>query len=36
MFQSFVTKLRPGANDASRLSGSSMTSVPMPIPAITV
>ena len=36
MFQSFVTKFLPGANDFSRSSGSSMTSAPMPSPAITV
>src|SRR5690349_9882715 len=36
MFQSFVAKLRPGANDCSRFDGSSMTSVPSPIPEITV
>ena len=36
MFQSFVAKLRPGANDFSRSSGSSSTSTPMPMPAIIV
>ena len=32
MFQSFVAKLRPGANDFSRSFGSSMTSAPIPMP----
>ena len=34
MFQSLVAKLRPVANDRSRSAGSRMTSLPMPMPAI--
>ncbi len=36
MFHNLVTKLRPGANERSRLSGSRSRSVPRPIPAISV
>ena len=36
MFHSLVAKLRPGANDFSRSSGSRITSAPSPMPGISV